>query len=76
MSTVWKEAQEEAAKLAAEKAAKLAAEKATKKATKRANEATAIRMLKAGKLAIEEIAEYSALSLSAVQNLAKAVSLK
>ena len=76
MSTVWKEAQEEAAKQAAEKAAKLAAEKATKKATKRANEATAIRMLKAGKLAIEEIAEYSALSLSAVQNLAKAVSLK
>ena len=40
-----------------------------------ANEATAIRMLKAGKLAIEEIANYSALSLAAVQNLAKAVAL-
>ena len=43
--------------------------------TQQANEATAIRMLKAGKLAMEEIANYTALSLSAVQNLAKAVSL-
>ena len=42
---------------------------------KEANEATAVRMLKAGKLAMEEIANYSALSLAAVQNLAKAVSL-
>ena len=44
-------------------------------AEKRAKEATAIRMLKAGKLAMEEIANYSALSLAAVQKLAKAVSL-
>ena len=40
-----------------------------------ANEATAIRMLKAGKLAMEEIADYFALSLVAVQNLVKAVSI-
>ena len=58
MSTVWKEAQEETAK----------------QATKQANEATAIRMLKTGKLAMEEIANYSTLSLTAVQNLAKAIS--
>ena len=38
-------------------------------------EAAAIRMLKAGKLAMEEIANYTALSLAAVQNLAKAVAL-
>jgi len=41
----------------------------------RANEATAIRMLKAGKFAMEEIADYSALSLATVQNLAKTVSI-
>ena len=58
MSTVWREAQEETAK----------------QATKQANEATAIRMLKTGKLAMEEIANYSTLSLTAVQNLAKAIS--
>ena len=40
-----------------------------------ANEATAVRMLKTGKLAMEEIASYSALSLATVQNLAKTVSL-
>lgn len=67
MSSIWKEAQEEAAKQAAEQA--------TKQATKQANEATAIRMLKAGKLAMEEIANYSALSLATVQKLAKAVAL-
>ena len=44
-------------------------------AENRVKEATAVRMLKAGKLAMEEIANYSALSLAAVQNLAKAVSL-
>ena len=38
-------------------------------------EATAVRMLKAGKLAIDEIANYSALSLAAVQKLAQAVAL-
>ena len=59
MSTVWQEALEENAQLVA----------------KQANEATAVRMLKAGKLAMEEIANYSALSLTAVQNLAKAVAL-
>ena len=59
MSTVWQEALEENAQLV----------------TKQANEATAVRMLKAGKLAIEEIANYTALSLAAVQNLAKAVAL-
>lgn len=42
---------------------------------KEANEATAVRMLKTGKLAMEEIASYSALSLATVQNLAKTVSL-
>ncbi len=41
----------------------------------REREATAVRMLKAGKLAMDEIANYTALSLSAVQNLAKAVAL-
>ena len=55
MSTVWQEAQDEAAQ--------------------REREATAVRMIKAGKLAMEEIANYSALSLSAVQKLAKAVAL-
>ena len=59
MSTVWQEALEENAQLVA----------------KQANEATAVRMLKAGKLAMEEIANYSALSLTAVQSLAKAVAL-
>ena len=44
-------------------------------AEKRTKEATAIRMLKAGKLAMEEIANYTALPLAAVQNLAKAVAL-
>ncbi len=38
-------------------------------------EATAVRMLKAGKLAMEEIANYTALSLAAVQKLAKAVAI-
>lgn len=59
MSSIWKEAQEETAR----------------HATEQANEATAVRMLKTGKLAMEEIADYSALSLAAVQNLAKAVSI-
>ena len=44
-------------------------------AENRVKEDTAIRMLKAGKLAMEEIANYSALPLTAVQNLAKAVAL-
>ncbi len=44
-------------------------------AENRVKEATAIRMLKAGKLAMDEIGNYTALSLAAVQNLAKAVSL-
>ena len=59
MSTIWKKTQKETAK----------------QATEQANEATAIRMLKAGKLAMEEIADYFALSLVAVQNLVKAVSI-
>ena len=59
MSTIWKKTQKETAK----------------QATEQANEATAIKMLKAGKLAIEEIADYFALSLVAVQNLVKAVSI-
>ena len=59
MSTIWKKTQKETAK----------------QATEQANEATAIRMLKADKLAMEEIADYFALSLVAVQNLAKAVSI-
>ena len=46
-----------------------------KQAKEQEKEATAVRMLKAGKLAMEEIATYSALSLAAVKNLAKAVSL-
>ena len=50
-------------------------EDAEKRGTQQANEAVAVRMLKAGKLAMEEIANYSALSLATVQNLAKAVSL-
>ena len=50
-------------------------EDAEKRGEQQANEATAVRMLKAGKLAMEEIANYSALSLTAVQNLAKAVAL-
>ena len=44
-------------------------------AENRVKEATAIRMLKAGKLAMDEIGNYTALSLAAVQNLAKAVAL-
>ena len=63
MSTVWQEALDENAQLV------------TKQATQQANEATAVRMIKAGKLAMEEIANYSALSLAAVQKLAKAVAL-
>ena len=50
-------------------------EDAEKRGEQQANEATAVRMIKAGKLAMEEIANYSALSLAAVQNLAKAVAL-
>lgn len=59
MSTVWQKALDENAQLVA----------------KQEKEAIAVRMLKAGKLAIEEIASYSALSLTAVKKLAKAVSL-
>ena len=63
MSSVWMEAQEEAERRGAQKA------------MQQEKEAVAIRMLKAGKLAMEEIANYSTLSLAAVQNLAKAVAL-
>ena len=44
-------------------------------AERRANEATAVRMLKAGKLVMEEIANYTALSLAAVQDLEKSIAL-
>ena len=63
MSTVWQEALEENAQLVAQQV------------QEQEKEAFAVRMLKAGKLAMEEIANYSSLSLDAVQNLAKAVSL-
>ena len=63
MSTVWQEALDENARMVA------------KKAKEQEKEATAVRMLKSGKLAIEEIATYSALSLATVKNLAKAVAL-
>ena len=43
--------------------------------TQQANEAVAVRMLKAGKLAMEEIANYSSLPLAMVQKLAQAVAL-
>lgn len=46
-----------AAKEAAEEAAKKAAQEATKKATKEAKE-NAIKMIKAGKLSIEDIPEF------------------
>ncbi len=59
MSTVWQEALDENAR----------------QVERQAKEAAAIRMLKGGDLAMEEIANYSALSLAAVQNLAKAVAL-
>ena len=59
MSTVWQKALDENAQVVA----------------KQEKEATAVRMIKAGKLAMEEIANYSALSLAAVQKLAKAVAL-
>ena len=64
MSTVWQEALDENARLVA------------KQAKEQEKEDTAVRMLKSGKLAIEEIATYSALSLAAVKNLAKAVALE
>lgn len=63
MSTVWQEVLDENARQVA------------KQAKEQEQEATAVRMLKSGKLAIDEIAAYSALSLAAVKNLAKAVSL-
>ena len=48
---------------------------AEKRGKQKAKEAAAIRMLKGGELAMEEIVNYTDLPLAAVQNLAKAVAL-
>jgi Fe-S cluster assembly ATPase SufC len=70
-----KEATEKAEKKlkkAAEKAEK-AAEKAAKRAEKKKAESLAIKMLKAGKYALDEIASLTDLSLSQVQKLQKKI---
>ena len=59
MSTVWQEALDENAR----------------QVERHAKEAAAIRMLKGGEIAMEEIANYTDLPLVDVQDLAKAVSL-
>jgi hypothetical protein len=62
----------EKARIAAEAAAKEATEKAEKAAEKKA-ESLAIKMLKAGKYALDEIASLTDLSLSQVQKLQKKI---
>lgn len=70
MSRIMEEfLKKETAKAAANAAAKAAAE-AAEKAKWESNRATALRMLKIGKLSYEEIAEYSGLSLDEVKALA------
>ena len=59
MSTVWQETMKEVAK----------------QVEQQVNEATAVRMLKSGKFADEEVADYSALPLTTVQKLAQAIAL-
>jgi hypothetical protein len=70
----------EKARIAAERAAEKAAEKAEKKAVKRIKkaekkkaESMAIKMLKAGKYALDEIANLTDLSVSQVQMLQKKI---
>ncbi|MBR0203903.1 MAG: PD-(D/E)XK nuclease family transposase [Synergistaceae bacterium] len=63
MSSAW----EEELKVEAEKIA----EKRAKQVAKEQKENFALKMLKAGKLALEEIVEYSGLSMTAVKRLAK-----
>jgi hypothetical protein len=67
-----KEATEKAEKKL-KKAAEKAAEKAAKKAEKKKAESLAIKMLKAGKYALDEIASLTDLSLSQVQKLQKKI---